>query len=105
MAYGSDFDEVRRAIKDAVRGVEGVLPDKPVDVIFRAFGDSGRQVRVQWWIDDVNHQDRVLNRVNAAIERALDEAGIEIPHQTYDLNLNTGNVGHGELVHGEKTPG
>jgi small-conductance mechanosensitive channel len=70
-----------------VRGVEGVLPDKPVDVFFRAFGDWARQVQVQWWIDDVNLQDRVLDRVNWAIERALDEAGIEMPFQTYDLNL------------------
>ena len=46
-----------------------------------------RQVQVQWWIDDVNHQDRVLNQVNAAFERALDKAGIEIPFRTYDLNL------------------
>ena len=58
-------------------------------MIFRAFGDSGREVRVRWWIDDVNHQDRVLNQVNAATEQALDEAGIEMPHQTYDLNLRS----------------
>ena len=47
VAYGSDFDQVRRVIKDAVRGVEGVLPDKPVDVFFLKFGDSTRQMRVR----------------------------------------------------------
>ena len=106
VAFGTDSARLQDVVEGAVREVEGVLPDKPVDVIFRAFGDSGRQVRVQWWIDDVNHQDRVLNRVNAAIEQALDEAGIKMPFQTYDLNLNTGKIGYGGVVHGEeKTPG
>jgi small-conductance mechanosensitive channel len=105
VAYGTDPRKLQRVVEGAVRGVVGVLPDKPVEVLFRAFGDSARKVRVQWWIDDVNHQDRVLNQVNAAIEQALDGAGIELPHQTYDLKLNTGNVGHGEVAHGEeKTP-
>lgn len=87
IAYGTDPSQLREVVEGAVRGVEGVLPDKPVDVYFRAFGDSAREVGVQWWIDDVNHQDRVLDQVNAAIERALDEAGIDMPFQTYNLNL------------------
>ena len=61
-----------------------------------------RQVQVQWWIDDVNHQDRVLNQVNAAFERALDKAGIEIPFRTYDLNLETEYDGQGGLKKGEE---
>ena len=102
VAYGTDIDQLQQVVGGAVRGVEGVLPERPVDVIFRAFGDSARKVRVHWWIDDVNHQERVLNRVNAAIERALDEAGIEMPHQTYDLNLKTEYAGHGGLTDGEE---
>ena len=89
VAYGTDSGQLQRVVEGAVRGVEGVLPERPVDVVFRAFGDSARQVRVQWWVDDVNHQDLVLNQVNAAIEQALDGAGIELPHQTYDLNLKS----------------
>ena len=93
--------QLQQVVEGAVRGVEGVLADKPVDVIFQAFGDSARQVRVQWWIDDVNHQERVLNQVNAAIEQALDGAGIELPHQTYDLNLKSEGAGHGGVMYGE----
>ena len=101
VAFGTDSGQLQRVVEGAVRGVEGVLPERPVDVIFLAFGESARQVRVRWWIDDVNHQDRVLNRVNAAIEQALAEAGIEIPFQTYALNLKTEYAGHGGLIDGE----
>ena len=31
----------------------------------------------------------MLDRVNAAIESALNEAGIDMPFTTYDLNLKT----------------
>jgi small-conductance mechanosensitive channel len=63
VAYGSDYDQVRRVIKDAVRGVEGVLPDKPVDVFFRQFGDSARMMRVRWWIDSYDDENPMLDQV------------------------------------------
>jgi small-conductance mechanosensitive channel len=87
VAYGTDIDLVERVMVETVRGVEGVLPDKPVDVLFVAYGDSARQIRVRWWIDDVNDQYFALHRVNAALERALAEAGLDIPFPTYSLNV------------------
>jgi small-conductance mechanosensitive channel len=87
VAYGSDYDQVRRIIKDAVRGVEGVLPDRPVDVLFLKFGVSDRTMRVRCWIDTIHHEYRILDRVHAALESALDEAGIDMPFQTYALNV------------------
>jgi len=47
VAYGSDLDQMHKVIKDAERGVEGVLSDKPVDMFFQKFGDSTRTVE---WI-------------------------------------------------------
>lgn len=91
VAYGSDLDHMRRVIKKAVRGVDGVLPDKPVQVFFLKFGDSTRLVRVQWWIGSYKNQNSVLDEVNAALETALDEAGIDMPFNTYDLNVKMKN--------------
>jgi small-conductance mechanosensitive channel len=87
VAYGVDLNQVERVIVEAVRGVEGVLPDKPVEVWYRQFGDWARRIRVLWWINDVNHADPIRNHVNRAIELALSEAGIECPLPTYNLNL------------------
>ena len=47
VAYGSDFDQMRKVIEDTLRGIEGVLSDKPVDIFFLKFGDSSRLVRVR----------------------------------------------------------
>lgn len=92
VAYGSDYDQVRRVIQDAVRGVEGVLPDQPVDVLFVKFGRSDRIMRVRWWMDTIDHIYPMLDRVNAAVESALEEAGIEMPFDTYDLNVKMEGV-------------
>ncbi len=87
VAYGTDPEEMRRVIEQAVRGVEGVLPDKPVEIFYLKFGDSARLVRVRWWIETYRHEKPMLDKVNTALELALDGAGIELPFNTYDLNL------------------
>jgi len=87
VAYNTDFDQLQQIIIEAVRGVDGVLPDKPVNVLFMAFGDSALQIRVRWWVDNVNNRNHILSRVNVALLHALEEAGIDTPNPTYDLNL------------------
>jgi len=87
VAYGTDLRQADRVIEAAVRGVEGVLPDKPVEVWFMRFGDYARRIWVLWWIDDINHEYPIRNHVNRAIELALAEAGIECPFPTYNLKL------------------
>jgi small-conductance mechanosensitive channel len=88
VAYGTDVDKVRQVIVEAVRGVDGVLPDKNVDVRYLEFGDSARKVRVLWWIGDFHEEQTILDKVNIALETALDKAGIDLPFNTYDLNIN-----------------
>ena len=78
---------MREVIDLAVRDVEGVLSDKPVDIFFLKFGDSARLVRVRWWIDTYQDEKRMLDKVNSALELALGEAGIELPNNTFDLNV------------------
>jgi small-conductance mechanosensitive channel len=45
-----DIPKFHHVIKEAVRKVEGVLPDKNVDVWFTGFGDSSMTFRVRWWV-------------------------------------------------------
>ena len=88
VAYGSDADKVQQVIVETVRGVDGVLPDKNVDVNYLEFGDTARKVRVRWWIADYHDENNALDKVNIALENALDKAGIDLPFNTYDLNVN-----------------
>jgi len=77
----------RKVIKDAVCGVKRVLSDKPVDIVFLKFGDSARLVHVRRWINNHINENPILEKVNAALEIALDEAGIDMPFDTYNLNV------------------
>ncbi len=87
VAYGSDMGKARKVIEDTVRGVEGVLSKKPVQIYFREFGDSSRTIRVRWWVENYGKRHTVRDQVNTALELALDKAEIGMPNTTYDQNI------------------
>jgi len=70
-----------------LQGVEGVLPDKPADVLFLEFGDSDMILRVRWWIESYIDARRSADRVNEAIYTALEQAGIEMPNPQMTVEL------------------
>jgi small-conductance mechanosensitive channel len=88
VTVGESFDQLQQLIEKTVLGIEGVLTDRPVDVIYLSFGGTGREIRVRWWIESLSSQFRVQTEVLVALEKALDEAGIETPNLTYDLQVN-----------------
>lgn len=86
VAYGSDIELVREIIIEAVRSVEGVLPDRPVEALFLEFGDSALIFRVRWWIESYVDTRRMYDRVNTAVYKALNAAGIELPFPQRDVH-------------------
>lgn len=72
---------------DAVRHVEGVLPDRPVEALYIEMGDWAMVFRVRWWIESYVDTRRVIDRVHTALQRALDEAGIDCPYPTQSLTV------------------
>ena len=87
IAYGTDIQNARRVIVEAVRRVEGVLPDKPVDALYAEMGDSAMIFRVRWWVETYADTRRVEDNVLTSLQQALDEAGIECPFPTQSVNL------------------
>jgi len=87
IAYGTDIEKARRIIIDTVRKVEGVLNEKPVDALYIAMGDSAMTFRVRWWIESYVDTRLMFDRVNTALQIALDEAGIDMPFPTQELNV------------------
>ena len=80
VAYGEDVDEARGVIEKAVAKVESVRDDQPIQIFAQAFGSSSIDFEVTWWtgskpVDIRRSRDQVV----AAVKRALDDAGIEIP--------------------------
>jgi small-conductance mechanosensitive channel len=89
VAYGTDLRVVREVITEALQGVEGVIPDMPVDILFMEFGDSAMILRVRWWIESYIDARRSTDRVNEAIYLALEQAGIEMPNPMMTIELKS----------------
>lgn len=87
IAYGTDIETARKVIVDAVCKVQNVLPDKPVDALYIEMGDTAMIFRVRWWIESYVDTRRIVDRVHTALQHALDEAGIESPYPTQNVNL------------------
>jgi small-conductance mechanosensitive channel len=85
--YDSDLRRAREAAIKAVQQVEGVLPDKPVDALFVDFGDATITFRIRWWIESFIDTRRMFDKVNEALLKGFNEANINMPNMTYDLNL------------------
>jgi small-conductance mechanosensitive channel len=80
VAYGEDVDAAREDIRGAFAGLATPDPKREPEVYATAFGESSIDFTVRWWtasspLDELRSRDEVL----AAIKRALDGAGIEIP--------------------------
>jgi len=87
VGYGQDVEEVRRIIVTTLRNVDGILSDRPVDALYIEMGESTMIFRVRWWIESYEDTRRVYDRVNTALQQALDEAGIETAYRTIPLTL------------------
>ncbi len=95
VAYGTNVELARETIIEAVRTVEGVLPERKVEALFLEFGASGLIFRVRWWLDSYVDTRQMFDRVNTAVYNALGEAGINIPNQQVDVHhkIDSGDVG------------
>lgn len=87
VAYGTDLRIVREVITESLQGVEGVLPEMPVDILFMEFGDSAMILRVRWWIASYIDARRSTDRVNEQIYQALAQAGIELPNPMMTVDI------------------
>lgn len=85
LAFGTDIEMARRVMVDAVIGVEGVLPDQPVEALFLEFGDTALIFKVRWWLDSYTDTRRMFDKVNTALYYALDQAGIQISYPQIEV--------------------
>jgi len=80
LGMGSDLPEVIRVFSDAVKGVDHVLADPPVDVLPWELRDNNVHVHVRWWTQSQrSYEVRTRAAVIAAIHRAAAEHSIDIP--------------------------
>lgn len=93
VAYAEDVDQSREVIESAVHSCQSVQGKRTVEVFAQEFASSSINFEVAWWtgskpVDIRRSRDEVV----AAIKRALDNAGIEIPFPYRTLTFKDPNI-------------
>lgn len=99
LAYGTNINSARQALHDAVRQVDGVMADKPVQVLFVEFADAAMVFRVRWWIENYADMRKMNDRVYEGIQNALDAHGIVSPGTILDVNYHLDQQDVDRLAH------
>ncbi len=88
VAYGSDIEQVRQVLIEAIAAQDWVMKDERIEALFLNFQDSGLQFRVRCWIEHYVETRRVIDKMNTSIYNALHEAGIDIPFPQRVLHIS-----------------
>jgi small-conductance mechanosensitive channel len=73
---------------EAITAEEWVMHEKPVEALMLEFGDSAMVFRVRCWIENYIETRRVIDKMNTALYKALNQAEIVIPMPQRAVQLN-----------------
>ncbi|MCP3868584.1 MAG: mechanosensitive ion channel [Gammaproteobacteria bacterium] len=92
IAYGSDTEKVHRVMMEVVKAHPNVLEEPPPTVFFLGFGESALDFSIRVFVKERLGRMPLTHDLHMALDKALREAGIEIPFPQRDLHLRTGHV-------------
>lgn len=88
VSYLDDLTQAQRVAQAAVRYLPFVLPDRPVELHYRSFGDNTIQFMLWFWINPALTVPPVaLSEAIKAVKRAFDENGILIVFAPHSFDL------------------
>jgi small-conductance mechanosensitive channel len=90
VAYGTDVDRVRKILLDVAKNDSRVLPTPPPNALLMAHGESSLDFELRVHYENPAQRMALLGALNAAINRALTEANIEIPFPQRDIHIRSG---------------
>ncbi len=89
VAYGSSPEEVIEILLGTARQHPDVSADPESVVVFTGFGDSSLDFQLKCWVARFELALSVASELRVAVNRALAEAGIEIPFPQRDINVRS----------------
>ncbi len=89
VAYGSDLDNVLKALQEVADNNDRVLKKPAPAVHLTEFGDSSWNMQLRTWIGDVKDYPEIRNELNQAIVRTFRKYNVEIPFPQRDLHLRS----------------
>jgi len=87
VAYGADPETVLRLLEDLARRDERILPEPAPSALFVRFGESSLDFVLRVWTGNYDDGLAIQSDLHVAVNRALAEAGIEIPYPQRDLHI------------------
>ncbi|MBS3752232.1 MAG: mechanosensitive ion channel family protein [Anaerolineales bacterium] len=85
VGYGTDIDQARQVMIDAVSSQGWVMKDRRIEALFVEWGDYAMIFRVRCWIENYVETRRILDKLNSCLYDALTDAGIDLPYPTYTV--------------------
>lgn len=85
LGVGGDMDVgmVVKTLMETVGNVEGVMKEKPVNILFTEYGESTMTIRVRWWIENFADKRAVTHRVMTAIQDVAEKENIDMPDPAF----------------------
>lgn len=84
IGYGDDLDEAVRVLKEALQDVPELTTDRETEVLPWDLAASWVTIRIRWWTDPTRSSVITARmHVIQSIKKALDEAHIDMPYETY----------------------
>lgn len=87
VSYEADLDRVIEVMEETVKTNPYLLSTPAPVARVESFGDSGIDMKVICWIDDISHKHEFLGWVNLELWRSFKKEGIEIPYPQMDLHI------------------
>ncbi|HIE54472.1 MAG TPA: mechanosensitive ion channel, partial [Chromatiaceae bacterium] len=86
VAYDSDLKKVRNILEKIVEEDQRILKEPAPQIVVGELADSSVNFFVRVWVNSADYWD-VFFDTNEIVKMRLDEAGINIPYPTMDINL------------------
>ncbi|MGH7787266.1 MAG: mechanosensitive ion channel family protein, partial [Candidatus Binatia bacterium] len=92
VTYGTDAARMIALLVDVARGIPAVVDDPPPEAFFIGFGDSSLDFQIRVWTVQPKWA-RLRSDLAVAVQRALADAGIEVPFPQRDLHIRSDRSG------------
>jgi len=98
ISYGDNLQKVKDVVLEAVNALDMIDKSKPVDFVYKGFGDSSIDFDIFYWVPRPNQMDynKAVSAGVMAVKQAFDENNITIPFpiRTLDFGIKGGEKLH-----------
>jgi small-conductance mechanosensitive channel len=89
IAYGTDIEKARAIMIAAVKAEDWVMQEQAIEALLLEFGESALIFRVRCWIEHYVETRRVIDKMNSALYKALNEGEIKFSMPMRRLHLDS----------------